>query len=292
VLAANPWFCIAATSMLDMVWSLAMLLSGIQAGRRGHRVLSGVLLAVSIGMRSTTVLLVAAWLLAERLGAQGQRPSWRAWGVTAGVAFGVGALFFIPPWLAADRSLDFIENQLDFAGFGVHLGRWAVKNAAVAGLLAGVVLLVGLPRLVAALARWEQSVVVRFAAIMLVASELLFFRFPFKPTHLLPVVLATALFVGASPLITHRWVTALVVCQLIGGVVGTTLAAPDVVDAARSGRLDVSITTGVVLTDVQCRLDDREMGPWPEPGLAVATQRAARNANCQSESWRAEADAP
>ena len=111
----------------------------------------------------------------------------------------------------------------------------------------------------------------RFSALVIVVSELLYFRFPFKPMHLLPVVAATALLIGASPLVTKRWVAALVVAQLIGGLVGATFAAPDVQDAARSGRVDVSITAGPLLTDVRCRLDDRDWGrgrtrrPWPPP---------------------------
>ena len=52
----------------------------------------------------------------------------------------------MPPWWDAGRSLDFIDNELEFVGFGVHLGRWAVKNLALVGPLAGIVLLLGIPK--------------------------------------------------------------------------------------------------------------------------------------------------
>ena len=55
----------------------------------------------------------------------------------------------------------------------------------------GVVLLVGLPKLMGALDRWSASTIVRFAVFATVASEVLYFRFPFKPMHLLPVVAAS-----------------------------------------------------------------------------------------------------
>ena len=103
----------------------------------------------------------------------------------------------------AGRTLDFVDNELEFVGFGVHLGRWAVKNLALVGVLGGIVLLVGLPKLVAALERRRVSTIVRFAALTIVVSELLYFRFPFKPVHLLPVMAGTALLVGASPAITR-----------------------------------------------------------------------------------------
>ena len=102
----------------------------------------------------------------------------------------LGAACFVPPWIDAGRSFAFLHNQLVFAGWGVQLGRWAVKNAAAATVPAGLVLLVGVPHLRAALGRWRLSVVVRFAAVALVAEEVLFFRLPFKPVHLLPVIAA------------------------------------------------------------------------------------------------------
>lgn len=286
VLASNPWFWIAATSMGDFVWALALVLAGAVAAGTDRRLLAGLLFGLAIGCRASSGLLVAAWFIAEGLGTSWPRPSRRGLLVSGVVAIVVAVICFVPPWLYADRTFGFLENELDFVGFRIHLGRWAVKNLAVIGLVAGVVLLVGIPRALGALARWQASTVVRFAVLAMVFSELLYFRLPFKPVHLLPVVAATALLVGASPLVTHRWVASLVVAQLVGGMVGATFAAPDVADAARSGELDVSITAGPLLTDVRCRLDDRERGPWPDPSTDAATQRAAVNAACQNETWR------
>jgi uncharacterized membrane protein len=286
VLAANPWFWIAATSLGDYVWALGLVLAGAVVAQRDRRLVAGVLFGLAIGCRASSVLLVLAWFLAEGLGDDGDDERWRAVARSAAVALVVGLLCFVPPWQAADRSLDFIDNELQFVGFGVHLGRWAVKNVALFGPVAGAVLLFGLPKAVGALRRWRASTLVRFSVFTIAASELLYFRFPFKPMHLLPVVAGTALLIGASPLVTKRWVAALVVAQLIGGLVSATFAAPDVEDAARSGRVAFSVTAGPLLTDVRCRLDDRRLGPWPDPARDAATQRAARNAACQNATWR------
>lgn len=286
VLATNPWFWIAATSLGDFVWALALVLAGAVAASRDRRALAGLLFGLAIGCRASSVLLVIAWLGAERTGAPSYRPPLRSTSVTAAVLVPVALVCFIPPWLDAGRTLDFIQNELEFAGLGVHLGRWAVKNLALIGVVSGTVLLVGSRQLLGSLARWRASTVVRFSVAMVVAVEVLFLRFPFKPLHLLPVVAGLALLVGGSPAVTRRWLTALVVAQLVGGLVGATLAAPDQPDRARSGRLDVSITAGPLLTDVRCRLDDRERGPWPPPASDAATQRAAANAACQNETWR------
>jgi len=332
VLASNPWFWIAATSLGDFVWALGLLLAGaVLAGRPvtrtasapveisvshgrtgpaaraggaeagpspadvaesydggGRPVLAGVLFGLAIGCRASSALLVLAWCAGELLGADGWRVHRRRVAWAGGIALLVGVLCFVPPWWDAGRSWDFLDNELEFVGLGVHLGRWAVKNLALVGPLAGIVLLLGIPKALAALGRWSTSALVRFSALVIIVSELLYFRFPFKPMHLLPVVAATALLVGASPLVTKRWVIALVVAQLIGGLVSATFAAPDVQDAARSGRVDVSITAGPLLTDVRCRFDDRDLGPWPDPATLAATVRAGVNAACQNRTWRAD----
>ncbi len=287
VLASNPWFWIAATSLGDFVWALGIALAAAVAAQRDRRVVAGALFGLAIGCRASTVLLVIAWLAAERWGSSTQRVRWRATCVTAGVALLVGVLCFLPPWLDAGRSLSFLDNELEFAGVGVHLGRWLVKNAAVIGVLAGTVLLVGARHTWGALTRWQVSTVARFAVLTIGLSELLFLRFPFKPLHLLPVVAGLALLVGSTPSVSRRWLAALLVAQLVGGLVGTTLAAPDVPDAAQSGRLDLGLHAGPLLTDVRCRLDDRKRGPWPDAASVAATERADDNASCQNRAWRA-----
>lgn len=291
VLASNPWFWIAATSLGDFTWALALVLAGAVMSGRGRPVPAGVLFALAIGCRASSGLLVLAWLLAQRTGTEERRPPMAETMRTAGIALVLGALCFVPPWLAADRSGDFLDNQLELAGIGVHLGRALTKNAAVIGVVAGVVLLTGIVRLARdGIGRWSSSVVVRFAVLMVVLTELIFLRFPFKPLHLLPVVAALALLVGSTPTLGRRWIAALIVAQLVGGLIGSTIAAPDVVDDASSGSLELGITAGALLTDVRCRLDDRDVGEWEDLGSLDAAIRGAQNAACQSKSWRAESE--
>ncbi|MFP5256978.1 MAG: hypothetical protein ACLGI8_14135 [Acidimicrobiia bacterium] len=296
LVGANPWFWIAATSLGDYAWALGFALSGALQAHRGRRVLAGVLFGLAIGCRGSTGLLAAAWLIAERTGAPSFRPAWRASLTTAGTLLVVGAAAFVPPWLAADRTLGFLEHAIPFAGWRIHLGRWAVKNAAVIGVPAGIVFLVGVRRGFGALARWQASVVVRFAVFGFVVVELLYLRWPYKPLHLLPVVALVALLVGASPTVARPWMVALVAAQVVGGVVGSTIGEPDVPHAATSGRVVLDVVAGPLLNDVRCRLEDREDGPWPDPTdpdqLREAQTRAAELFDCQSRTWKAEPREP
>ena len=116
-------------------------LAGAAAARRDRRLLAGVLFGLAIGCRSSTVLLVVAWLVAERLGDAGRRPPWRA---TARDRRDrsrlIGVVCFIPSWLDAGSRSGSSTPAEPFAGLRLHAGRWAVKNAAVIGVPAGVVL--------------------------------------------------------------------------------------------------------------------------------------------------------
>lgn len=291
-MAANPWFWLAATSLGDFMWALGLSLGGAFAASRDRRVLAGVLFGLAIGCRMSSGLMLLAWLVAERTGEREARVPWSATVRTGLVAAVVGAVCFIPPWLQNGGSLEFLDTGLSFEGWGLNAGRWAVKNAAVIGIPAGIVMIVGIPRILGAFVRWRVSTVVRFAVLTTVLSELLFFRLPLKPVHLLPVVAAVALMAGASPRVSRTLLIALVGAQLVGGVIGTTLGSPDVPHGATTGSLDVQLTDGPLLNMVRCRLDDRDLGPWPDPteGPAqaqAAFDRATTNFDCQSETWRA-----
>ena len=196
-------------------------------------------------------------------------------------------LCFVPSWLATDRTLDFLRSPIDFAGLRVHLGRWATKNVAFFGVLASVVLLFGLPRLRRAWRAWATSPAFRFGVLVFVASEVLYLRFPYKPLHLIPAAMGVALVIGHFGVGARRWIGLLIVAQLVGGLVSTTIAAPDVEDRATSGSVELGITAGPLLTDVRCRLDDRDLGPYDD-SVEESIQRSASNAECQHQTWRAD----
>jgi hypothetical protein len=287
VLATNPWFWIAATSLGDFAWAVGLFMAGAVAAHRDRRVLAGVLFALSIGCRLSTAGLVVAWLLAEQLGRRSSRRSWRSTMVTASVALLLGALCFVPSWLWADRTFDFLVSTNEFVGLRVHVGRWLIKNVAFFGVLAGAVLLFGIPRLRRVWPAWHTSIPFRFAVLGFVAVELLYLRFPFKLVHLIPAGMAVALSIGHLGPSARRWIGALIAAQLIGGIVTTTLAAPDVVDRATGGEIELGVTEGPLVTDVQCRLDDRDDGPYVDGRSNESVQRAAQNAACQLTTWRA-----
>ena len=290
LVATNPWFWIAATSLGDFVWAVGLAMAGALAASRDRRALAGVLFGLAVGCRLSSALIALSWIGAERLGAHSSRPPWRSTAITGGATVVVALAAFVPSWLDAGHSFDFLGHLPEYPGIAVNVGRWAVKNAAVIGVPAGLVLLAGVTQWARVGQRWSDSVVARFAILVVVTGELLFLRFPWKPLHLLPVVVGAALLIGLSPAVRRGWLVALVVAQLVGGLVTTTIAEPDVPHHARSGRPAVRLTDGPLLNDVRCRLDDRRDGPWPDPTdpaeLPAALARAAVLFDCQSTTWK------
>ena len=297
VVATQPWFWVAATSLGDYAYALAFLLCGMDAAQRQHRVLAGLSFGVSIGFRSATFLLVGAYLLAELTGAsidddpyadadETRRRRWVGAVTTGAVAAVVGLAWFIPPWLSVGRTTQFLQNQLRAGDFLLMLGRWGVKNMAFFGLVTIAVVLARAPVVLAAAARFRGLVLVRFAVLAAVATELLYLRFPWKPVHLLPMAVCLGILLAVSPRTSNRFVGVVVASQVVLAVVSVSIAAPDVADAATDAEFAPGITPGVVVNDIMCRLDPPYEGDWPALDTVEADLAAVRVFECQARSWR------
>ena len=60
VVATQPWFWVAATSLGDYPYTLALVLLGVALARRDARVGAGLAFGLAIGFRSTSALLLGA----------------------------------------------------------------------------------------------------------------------------------------------------------------------------------------------------------------------------------------
>ncbi len=251
VVVANPWFLVAATSLADFVWALGFLLAAALALRldRPRPWLAGALCAAAVGCRAATVLLVLAVLVAEAWeGPDGRRRAL----VVAGFGGALGALLYVPAYRAAG-GLSFARNDFRTYSAFVTVGRFGVKDVYLLGPVALVVLLIALPAVLRLLGRWSEDWLVRFAASGVVLSQVLFLRFPWKMGHLLPTLVCVALLVGLAVGERPRLLAALVVLQLLYGVVNLRLVAPNRPNQATSARFEPAITWGPLVTDIRCR---------------------------------------
>lgn len=269
---ASPVTLIAGTSTGDFVWALAFLVWGALAHLRDRSVVAGVLFALAIGSRSTTGLLIAAFLVADGW----DRANRRRCITTAAIAAPLGAALFIPSWLAFDRTFAFLTATEGWRNFGNNLGRFVVKNYAAAGLALVVVLAVALPDLVRSLRRWSGDPLVRFGVLGLIVTEALFFQVPWKLAHLLPSLMAAVLWVAASDRNRRPFLWVLVGAVALNGVVALRPLTSDNPDESESGTFDPTVTLGLLLNDIDCRIEFMDEPPRLESGAWSCTLEPMR----------------
>lgn len=251
LVAANPWFIIAATSTADYVFALMFCVLAALAVRSDRAVLAGLLAAASMGSRIGSMTLILALLLAELGTGDGAR---RRVATTALIGAGATVILFIPSMIEAG-GLAFAQNDFSASSPLVQLGRAAAKDLLLLGIPTVIVLLVCLPALVAAFRSWSNSWLVRFAVIGLGLSQVLFIRFPWKMAHLLPTLVCIAILYAVALQERPRVLMAMVALQLLFGLVRVDVLAPNDANEASGGEFRPTITAGPVLTDWRCRRD-------------------------------------
>lgn len=271
LVAANPWFLIAATSTADYVFALCFTVLAARALRADRAVAAGVFAALAMGCRIGSALLVVALVVAELGGRArpadagdagdahggGRSATRRRALVTAAVAGGATVLLFVPSALAAG-GLRFAQNDFSTSSPLVQLGRAAAKDLLLLGVPATLVGLLALPALVGALRSWRESWLVRFASVGLVLSQVLFIRFPWKVPHLLPCLLCLAILYAVALDERPRVLVAMVALQLVFAVVRVDVVQPDDPNQATGGRIHAGVGWGPVVTDWRCRREHRD----------------------------------
>ncbi|HEX6422705.1 MAG TPA: glycosyltransferase 87 family protein [Acidimicrobiales bacterium] len=254
---ASPVVIIAGTQTADFLWATAFLTWGALALVRGRPVPAGVLLALAVGSRSSTLLLVVALLAAVAW----DRPRRRAVAAAAGVAVPIAVLLFVPAWLSHDRSLGFLDATDGWVSLPNNLARFLLKNYAVAGLALVVVLVVAAPALLRALRRWDHDPMVRFAVLGLLATEALFLRMPWKPAHLVPCLLALVLWIGASDRNRRPFLWVVVAAMAVNGLVVFRPFVADEPNSTGGGDLQPAVTLGWLANDIRCRSEHMDQPP-------------------------------
>jgi hypothetical protein len=271
---ASPIALVAGTSTGDFVWALALFVWGALAQIRDRPVVAGVLYALAVGSRSSTVVLIAAFLVADAWDRSGRRRAL----VAAAVAVPSTLLLFVPAWLSFDRSLGFLEHTESWNGLANNIGRFGVKVYGVAGVAMIVVVALAVPALVRSLRRWNVDPLVRFGALGFVATMTVFLLFPWKPAHLLPSVFTLVLWIAASDRNRRSYVWLLVAAVAMNGLVTVRLFAPDQPDASTSARFEPALSWGLLVNDTRCRVEFMDEPPRAESGAWACSLEPLRGA--------------
>ena len=269
---ASPIVLISGTQTADFVWATAFFTWAAVLLVQGRPVPAGVLFALTLGSRSSSLLLIAALLAAV-----GWDPAMRRRCVTAAaVAVPCAALLYVPAWLAFDRTFAFLVATEGWYGLGSNLGRFLLKNYAVAGVALVVTVAVALPALVRSLRRWGDDPMVRFAVLGLIATEALFLRVPWKPAHLVPCLLLLVLWIAASDRNRRPFLWVLVGAMAVNGLVVFRPFTADAPDDVGGGDFAPALTLGWLLNDVDCRVEFMDEPPRLDSGAWACTLEPMR----------------
>jgi hypothetical protein len=256
---ASPATLIAATSTGDFVWALAFFVWAVLLHLRDRPGAAGVLFALAVGTRLSSLLLIAAFLVADGWDREHRRRCVRSLVVTVPLS----ALLYLPAWLAYGGSADMFDTADGWRSLGNNLGRLLYKNYVTAGTAFVFLVAVATPALVGALRRWGDDPMVRAAVLGFAVSEGLFLVLPWKYNHLIPALAMLLLWLAASRRNTRPFLWLAVAALAINGVVTFRPLAPDAPHVAQEGRWDPTITAGLLLNDVGCRLDAMHDDPPP-----------------------------
>jgi hypothetical protein len=269
---ASPIVIIAGTQTADFVWAAAFFVWGALALLRDRPLPAGVLLALTIGSRSSSLLLIVALLAAVAWDPAGRRRCLRA----AAVLVPGALLLYVPAWLSFDRTFGFLTATDGWYGLANNLGRFVVKNYAVGGVALAVVVAVALPALVRSLGRWNDDPMLRFAVLGLVATEALFLRVPWKPTHLVPCLMTLLLWVAASDRNRRRFLWVLVGAMAINGLVVFRPFIADVPNSTQGADFEPAVTVGWLLNEIDCRAEYMHEPPRLASGTWACTLEPMR----------------
>ena len=269
---ASPVVLVSGTQTADFVWAAAFLTWGALVLVRGRPVVAGVLLALALGSRSSSLLVAVALLVAVGWDRDQRRRALTA----AAVATPLAALLYVPVWLSYDRRFDFLDASDGWVDLGNNLARFLLKNYAVAGPLLIVLLAVAAPALVRSLRRWGQDPMLRFAVLGLVATELLFLRMPWKPAHLVPSLLALVLWLAASDRIRRPFLWLVVGAMALNGLVTFRPFVADAPDTTGGGDFEPTITWGWLVNDIRCRAEYMDEPPRLDSGAWACTLEPMR----------------
>jgi hypothetical protein len=269
---ASPIVVISGTQTADFVWAVAFLSWGALLLVRRHPVAAGVLLALSLGSRSSTLLLVAALLVAVGW----DRDERRRVATAAAVAAPLAALLYVPVWLSYDRQFDFLDATDGWVDLSNNLARFLLKNYAVVGLALALLVVAALPALLRSLRRWGDDPMVRFAVLALVATELLFLRMPWKPAHLVPCLLALVLWIGASDRNRRPFLWLVVGAMVLNGLVTFRPFIADAPDSTGGADFEPAVTSGWLLNDIRCRARYMHDPPRIDSGAWACTLEPMR----------------
>ncbi len=252
----QPFYYTASTFTIDYLWALGFLFIGYTLLINRRYILAGIFWGLAIGSRISSVLFVAALVLAYFLTKESNRNR-----VLLSATIGVitGAAFYILPFLHAGRTFVFFTNYLtgkwNWIGYLVRfvyksLYFWGLQTC-IAFLFLSSLMINGLKR------NYERKYknVILTSIIMIIVFEMMYLEIPTENYYLLPILPFVLMLLGIS-LKKHRWLLiSLIIIQFSYNFINVNIARPDVPNNATTAKIGLWFEPGYLINDIIKRVN-------------------------------------
>ena len=251
-IAIHPIYCASSSSTIDFIWALGCFFIGFSMLLKPRYVAAAAMLGLAVGIRLSSVLLVApllVWELAKK------RHDLRMW-LAAILATAIGVACYVPAFLHAGNSMSFLTYYVGDWSVAEYVGRFIYKNIYFWGLPAAIFLVAISPAILRGLSRADRkfSGLILFSAIVMVAFEALFLKLPIQRAYLLPM-LPFVLILFAIAFRDRRMLVAIAILIFSYDFVSLNLARPDVRDHAARATIGLFVERGYLFDDAARRLE-------------------------------------
>ena len=252
-MAIHPVYWMASTSTIDFIWALGCFFVGFRMLLEQRYRISLAMLGLAIGIRLSSVLLVAPLLTFEIIAHPRNRNLLRS----AVLTIVLGAALYIPAFVVSGNSLAFLTCYLGAWSWPDYLGRFLYKNVYFWGLPATLFLCAIAPMMLRALIRCERKVlpVVILSFSIVIAMEALFLKMPIQRLYLLPILPFVLMLLGIATRGQPRILAAFTLLVFSYDIVNLNLARPDVRDHATRAIFGSFVEPGYIMSDLKMRLN-------------------------------------
>ncbi len=251
-MAIQPVYWASSTSTIDFIWALGCFMVGMRLWLDHRYFGAAAMLGLAVGIRLSSVFLAGPFLVWEIVGRPRKAKLW----MTAALATAIGAMLYLPEFVASGHSLGFLTYYIGAWTMTGHLGRFVYKNVYFWGLPAAVFFLAIAPLMIRKLARCDR----RFARIIglsisiIVLFEGLFLKIPVQRAYLLPILPFGLILLGIALRARLRMLCAITILIFSYNFVNLNLARPDVPNHATRAIFGPFIESGYLLDDLSTRL--------------------------------------
>lgn len=265
IVGLNPYFIIASSSSMDYVYSIFFCLAGIVNLTKRNLFFAAVLFAIAVSSRLSNIMIIGIVYLYYfyiRYRENEFKEMMRLF--ISGCLLGVlTILLFVPSYIAADHSFDFLKYGIGDWNLVEFLSRIIYKNIYLVGLLPFIFLVIIIARKIIKPGIKKPLTPEAYTGlIIIVLTEILFFKIPVEISYLLPLLI---IFVPLSIFILNPQKSIL---YILSGLtfLYSFVVNPDLIDRkynvekteAISAEAGLFIRRGAIIDDVMKREETKE----------------------------------